>query len=87
MMTDKVKTAAKNINRGANSFSLEAYKTGKTARILVCGVIGINDFSDSEILLITHGGRISISGRNLRLVIMENRSVEIQGESEYVRFG
>ena len=68
------------------SFSLEAYKAGGKIKILICGVIGINDFSTEQIYLTTQGGRITILGNNLSLIILENKCVEIHGEVRNVCF-
>ena len=78
-MTEERKKAKKIATEKSGAFSLEAYKSGRELKILICGVVGINNFSAEEIHLKTQGGRISVFGNHLCLFVLENKTVEIRG--------
>ena len=69
------------------SFSLEASRVGRGISIVLSGVIGISDYSESEILLKSHGGKIRICGKRLLLSIYEDNTAEIVGRIEEIGFG
>lgn len=71
---------------GLSSFHLEADRSTKGMSVILSGVIGISDFSDSTIHLLTHGGRIIVSGKKLFICVYENSTVEIVGKVEGVVF-
>ncbi len=88
-MTDKEKTKAniiKETPRGLSSFHLEADRSKSGLSIILSGIIGISDFSDSFIDLKGHGGRISVHGKKLFISVYENGSVEIVGRVEEIVF-
>ena len=67
-------------------FYIRIFKSHRSITALVCGVIGILDFSADTVLLMTYGGRIRISGRNLVLSVLENKCAEISGGVDGVCF-
>ena len=69
------------------SFSMEASRIGGGISIALSGVIGISDYSESEILLKSHGGKIRICGKRLMLSIYEDNTAEIVGRIEEIGFG
>ena len=69
------------------SFCLEASRVGRGISIVLSGVIGISDYSESEILLKSHGGKIRICGKRLLLSIYEDNTAEIVGRIEEIGFG
>lgn len=69
------------------SFSLEASRVGRGISIVLSGVIGISDYSESEILLKSHGGKIKVCGQRLMLSIYEDNTAEIVGRIEEICFG
>ena len=82
-MTDKntISKTSKRIPISAlKSFRLEANRSSKGLSILLSGVIGVSDFSDKSILLLSHGGRINVVGENLFIDLFENNTVEIVGK-------
>ena len=89
-MTDKKKSeggkALPNVT-GLSSFHVEADRTNEGMCLVICGIIGISDFSDSFILLLSHGGRVSVTGKRLNISVFESGSVEIRGRVEVVNFG
>ena len=88
-MTHKEKTQSSpysKIPAGLSSFHLEADRSTKGMSVILSGVIGISDFSDSSINLLSHGGRIVVNGQKLFICVYENNSVEIVGKVEGVVF-
>ena len=67
-------------------FNIEANRSVRGMSILIGGVVGIREYSDTSVLLLTHGGRIGISGKRILLTVYENNSVEIVGRVEEVSF-
>lgn len=87
-MTEKTKnTTNKNgIPSGLSSFHLEADRSREGLAIILSGIIGISDFSDSFIHLKSHGGRVSVVGKKLFIRVYENCSVQIVGKVEEIVF-
>ncbi len=76
----------KGIPSGLSSFHLEADRSTKGMSVILSGIIGISDFSDNSIHLLSHGGRIIVNGKKLFICVYENSSVEIVGRVEGVIF-
>ena len=88
-MTQKYKTVEKGEKEnpnGLSSFHLEADRSRRGLSVVLSGIIGISDFSDSLIDLKGHGGRISVHGKKLFISVYENGSVEIVGKVEEIVF-
>lgn len=88
-MTNKEKTtpsAYSKIAAALSSFHMEADRSTKGMSVILSGVIGISNFSDSSIHLLSHGGRIVVNGQKLFICVYENNSVEIVGKVEGVVF-
>jgi len=75
-----------NRTKGLSGFHLEADRSSKGLSVVLSGIIGISDFSDSFIHLKGHGGRISVYGKKLFISVFENGSVEIVGRVEGINF-
>ena len=75
-------------NPGAvfSSFTLEANRTRGGMGVFIGGIVGISDFSDESIYLKSHSCKISVEGKKLSIKIYENKSVEIFGKVENIRF-
>ena len=88
-MTEEIKTADKALKektKGLSSFHLEADRSRSGLSVVLSGIVGISDFSDSFIHLKGHGGRISVHGKRLFISVYENGSVEIVGRVEEIVF-
>ena len=88
-MTEKRKREKKevgSVTSALSAFHMEADRTGRGMSLILCGIIGISDFSESEILLLSHGGRIIVTGKRLHISVYENNSVEIVGRVEGINF-
>ncbi len=82
----KKKISGGGVSAALSSFHMEADRTGRGMSLILCGIIGISDFSDSFINLLSHSGRISVTGSGLLISVYENGSVEIVGGVEGISF-
>nr|MBE6545501.1 hypothetical protein [Oscillospiraceae bacterium] len=87
-MTDKNGQTKKNVGApsGLTPFHLEANRSTRGLSLFLSGIIGISDFSDDYIRLMSHGGRILVNGKRLFINVYENNSVEIVGRVEEIVF-
>ena len=88
-MTEEEKTKIDNLKKstkGLSAFHLEADRSCQGLSVVLSGIIGISDFSDSFIDLKGHGGRVSVHGKKLFISLYENGSVEIVGRVEEIVF-
>lgn len=69
-----------------SAFHLEANRSRSGMTVTVGGIIGISDYSDTGVLLMSHGGRICILGKRLKLCVYENNTLEISGKVEDIKF-
>lgn len=67
-------------------FFLSAERRERGMRISIGAIVSIADFSPEEILLVSHGGRIKVSGEGLMLSVFEGRCVEIIGYVKEIDF-
>ncbi|MBO5907307.1 MAG: YabP/YqfC family sporulation protein [Clostridia bacterium] len=67
-------------------FHIEVNRIKRGISLVASGVIGINDFGEDRAVLMTHGGRIIISGDRLTVLIYEHNTVEISGKISEVGF-
>ena len=54
--------------------------------LLVGGIIGVSELDDGRTELLSHSGRVIVSGRGLKLTVFENKSIEIKGRIEGINF-
>ena len=69
-----------------SSFRLEAYRILSGMNFLVSGVTGISQLTEENIQLLLKGGRVLIIGKRLSLTALENKTVEINGFVEEIKF-
>ena len=67
-------------------FHIEINRIKRGISLIATDVIGINDFGEDRAVLMTHGGRIIISGERLTVMIYEHNTVEISGKISEVGF-
>lgn len=65
---------------GINEISLEIRKTRIGAALVAVNVIGVCEFSDTLVVMLSHSGRITVRGERLCLSVFEDKSVEILGK-------
>ena len=68
------------------SFHLEADRSGRGMSVFISGIISINDFSEELVSLKSHGARVVVSGKRIKVCVYENHTVEIKGTVEDIRF-
>lgn len=87
-MTEKNKKSdsPSSIAPSLSSFHLEANRSRRGLSLLVGGIIGISDFSDESVMLMSHSGRVTVLGRRLSICVYENNTVEISGRVEDINF-
>ncbi len=86
-MTEKKQAKIRSgVPSGLSSFHLEANRSSRGMSLLLSGIIGISDFSEERIELLSHGGRVIISGKKLFINIYENNNLEILGKAEEITF-
>ena len=69
-----------------SAFSLEADFVSHGLSILVSGVLGILEFSDSSVLLNAGRKLLKIEGQGLAITVYEHNRVEIVGMIERIEF-
>ena len=90
MTEKKAKTnnkAEKTTCTGFSGFHIEGEKTNEGLLISIGGIIAVSDYSEAEATLVSHGGRITLRGRRLKLCVYEDRTVEVKGRIEEISFG
>lgn len=80
----KKMTEDKSVSRATHKKSLYGFKLSAEAsvggvRLELTDCIGIREFCDSRVTLVTKRGRIEILGDKLSVTIYENRTVELFG--------
>ena len=69
-----------------NAFRIEAYRILSGMNFLISGVTGISQLTEESIQLIMKGGRVLVVGKRLSLTALENKTVEINGIVEELKF-
>ena len=69
-----------------SSFHFEADRCSVGMCMVISGVVGISQLSDEIVSLKSHGGRLDISGKRLKICVFENSTVEIKGRIEEAKF-
>ena len=86
-MTDMRKKEMPKLGDALSKFHIEAERCARGILLTVDGVIGIEDFSEEQVMLKSHGGRVEIFGKRLNICVFESGAVEISGRVEDIRFG
>lgn len=68
-----------------SSFHIEIKKSSRGAVAVVSGVMSIGEYTDSSVELLSHSGRMNLSGESLGISVLEGRVVEIYGRITEVR--
>ena len=69
-----------------SEFHIEADRCSAGLCMYVSGVVGISELSDEAVLLKSHGGRVSVKGKRIKICVFENNTVEVKGKIEEVSF-
>ena len=69
-----------------NCIPIEIRRGTRGASMNVSEIVAVSEYSENEITLLTHRGRIRICGSGLILNTFESRTVEVIGCIEEIRF-
>lgn len=81
----EIKTILSTISE--ESFHVEIKKSLRGAVAVISGVMGIGEYTEDSILLLSHSGRMTVVGESLGISVLEERTVEIYGRITEVRLG
>ncbi len=87
-MTSKVKRIKFDTLMGTlrpSPFRIEIRKSSRGAVAVISGIMCISEYSEQEVVLLSHSGRLILSGEYLSISVLENRVLEIYGRIEEVR--
>ena len=70
-----------------SSLHFEMKKSSRGAVAVVSGVMSIGEYTESNVELVSHSGRIAFLGDSLGISVLEGRVVEIYGRITEVRLG
>ena len=71
----------------SSAFRIEIRKSSRGAIAVVSGVMSIGEYTESNVELVSHSGRIAFLGESLGISVLEGRVVEIYGRITEVRLG
>ena len=69
----------------ASSFHIEIKKSSRGAVAVISGVMSVGEYTDSSVELLSHSGRLNLSGETLGISVLEGRVVEIYGKITEVK--
>ncbi len=67
-------------------FRIEADGRGNFLSVTFIGIASIKEFSNTEINLLTKRELLIVCGKKLEISVFENKTVQIQGEIEEIKF-
>ena len=85
-MTKKENGRQNSTVKPSASFHLEADRCSRGISLMLSGIIGVSEFSDSVIQLQSHGGRIILSGSRMAISVYDGGCVEVLGKVEAIQF-
>ncbi len=68
------------------SFHIEADGRGRSVSVTVFGVRGVRELSDKEILLVTAGETVTLSGDLLAVTVLEEKRIRVTGAVSSISF-
>jgi hypothetical protein len=69
----------------SSAFHIAIKKSSRGAVAVVSGVMSIGEYTESEVELLSHSGRMSLVGDSLGISVLEGRVVEVYGRITEVR--
>ena len=70
-----------------SSFHIEVKKSSRGAFAVISGVMSIGEYTDTNVEIVSHSGRIWVLGESLSISVLEGRVTEIYGKITDLRFG
>ena len=86
MQKGKRTVKEKIIPNGISTFRLEANRSRHGMCLNVSGIIGVSDFSEERVVLLSHFGRMTVCGQRLFINLYEGNSIELYGKAEEISF-
>ena len=71
----------------SSSLRIEIRKSSRGAVAVVSGVMSIGEYTDTAVELLSHSGRMTVTGESLGISVLEGRVVELFGRITEVRLG
>ena len=68
-----------------SSFHIEMRKSSRGAIAVISGVMAVGEYTENCIELLSHSGRINLSGEALSISVLEGRVIEIYGRITEVK--
>jgi hypothetical protein len=72
--------------RELSGFFIDGKRSGGGLTVAFGRIISIKEYSNERVELLSHGGRVILSGRRLSLSVYEGGTVEISGRIEEIAF-
>jgi len=70
-----------------SSFHIEIKKSSRGAVAVISGVMSVAEYTESNVELLSHSGRLNIIGEALGISVLEGRVIEIYGRITEVKLG
>ena len=70
----------------SSAFHMEIKKSSRGAVAVVSGVMSVSEYTDSQVELLSHSGRMCVLGECLEVSVLEGRVIEIFGKITEVKF-
>ncbi len=69
-----------------SSLRIEGERSSNGMSFVLSGIMDIAEYTNEKVLLKSHGGRIVINGKRLKISIYESSAVEVSGRISGVEF-
>ena len=70
-----------------SQISMEIKRCAGGIKAVIVGADGISEFSENLIAVKCHGTKIYISGEKIKMNVLENKTMEIQGRVGEIKLG
>lgn len=70
-----------------STFHIEMKKSSRGAVAVISGVMSIGEYTEHNVELLSHSGRIHLCGDSLTISVLEGRVVEVYGIITEVKLG
>ncbi len=68
-----------------SAFHVEIKKSSKGAVAVISGVMSVSEYTENTVELLSHSGRMTLSGESLGISVLEGRVIEVYGRITEVR--
>jgi hypothetical protein len=68
-----------------SSFHVEIKKSSRGAVAVITGVMSVGEYTESSIELLSHSGRMNVTGESLGISVLEGRVIEVYGRITEVK--